>query len=178
MRSTNDAHWKYAELYSYVSETGDFSHSQMAAAVQERYQVRIHDAPSSTKLRRVWQEVVVKLGVEREELRALSPWTMYELLRLGVLRDSNIHVWMGRVRNMTRSDLIAMARGEEPPLETSKLVIDANVGEMVTQARKALAKAAGYERLSETAYQEFVARLILETKTETLRELWRREHGE
>ena len=176
----HDALWDFGIEYQPAHGAADFSYAEANRAAKQQFGVDLVPAPTATKVVRALETFHDQARVPLEELRKLSPYTCYDVSRLVELTPANVEHYLSMMRTMTRDDLIT-ALADDPEAkeaETATITVDANVAEMMKQAREVFAQAAGREEMSATMFVEIVSQLVLDSSQAELLKLWRRVHGD
>lgn len=178
MRENNQALYHFAILFHELTNGEVSGHGTIAKRILNKYGVIIHSKSTCSKLNRVIQVYYHECGKTIRELVNVSPYHLYEILRVRTVTPENVDEWLEKAKHLSRDELHAVAKGDIRLPQFKVVSIDENVHEMELDARTYLAECVGLERISATAYHEFIASLILASSKFDLRALWAEAHGD
>jgi hypothetical protein len=169
-------------LYYELTRELDFPYRLIEEYVQRVYRVQLPVASTMSRLRKVHEVWVLRFAFPRERLSKTSPHTLYmvQLALGGGLDHDNAREWLEHAETMSREQLMQKIAKDSGAFGTQSrpLYVDSHVAQLFNAALVRFREAVGVEKLSTTAMVEFLAQLVIDSRTESLRNLWQQMHGE
>lgn len=157
----------------------DFPYAMVEEYTRLHFGVQLPSKSQMSKLKHVVLVWHYECGIPIEELVPVSPNTLYQLQLRSDVGPLNAREWLERAKTLGRDDLLDMANTllGKPP-ELYNLAIERHVAERFNDALDKMRKVTGDPKLSRTAMVEFMAQLVSDSSTASLRSLWLQAHGE
>jgi hypothetical protein len=178
--STNLGKYQLAQLYYELTFDTDLSWDAIDQYIVENHQSQILSKGSISKLRSVYEVWVKFCGVGMHELAPFSPYLLYALQKRTEINSRTANMWLNRLRSHTRDQVLEAASGMTDPKvqEYQSVTVPVEIYGLLNSARAKMAGAVGENKLTHTAFLEFLGQLILDSNEINLREIWAKMHGE
>jgi hypothetical protein len=178
--SSNLGRYQLAQLYYELTFDTDLPWESIDQYLVDNYQCQILSKGSMSKLRSVYESWVKISGLGMHELAPFSPYLLYALQKKTEINARTAPMWLNRLRTHTRDQVLAAADGvrEFKAQEYQSVTIPAEIYGLLNDARAKMATAVGEQKLTHTAFLEFLGQLILDSNDMNLREIWAKMHGE
>jgi len=178
--SSNLGRYQLAQLYYELTFDTDLPWESIDQYLVDNYQCQILSKGSMSKLRSVYETWVKISGLGMHELAPFSPYLLYALQKKTEINARTAPMWLNRLRTHTRDQVLAAADGVREPKgqDYQSVTIPAEIYGLLNDARAKMATAVGEQKLTHTAFLEFLGQLILDSNDMNLREIWAKMHGE
>lgn len=174
---------RIGQIYYELTARTNLTYEGIDAYLVEKHGVQMPSKSSVSRLKNVYDVWHKQSGVALADLAAFSPFLLYSIQLRTVVTARTASMWMNRMRNFTREQVLEEAAGmstKKPKDEIAYLnfALQKEIAEMFNDARIRFAQSIGEEKLSPTAFIEFMAALIMDSDPRALRVLWGKMHGE
>jgi hypothetical protein len=178
--SSNLGRYQLAQLYYELTFDTDLPWESIDQYLVDNYQCQILSKGSMSKLRSVYETWVKISGLGMHELAPFSPYLLYALQKKTEINARTANMWLNRLRSHTRDQVLEAASGvgESKAQEYQSVTVPVEIYGLLNNARAKMATAVGQEKLTHTAFLEFLGQLILDSHDGNLREIWAKMHGE
>jgi len=178
--SSNMGRYQLAQLYYELTLDTDLPWESIDQYMLDNHQAQIPSKGSMSKLRSVYETWVKVSGVGMHELAPFSPYLLYSVQKKTEINARTAPVWLSRMRTHTREQVLQAAggMGGERQHDYQSVTVPVEVYGLLNDARAKMAGAVGQEKLTHTAFLEFLGQLVLDSNDGSLREIWARMHGE
>jgi hypothetical protein len=175
---------RLGQLYYELTLRNDISYEAIDAHLVTTYGVQMPARSSMSRLRKVYEVWHAQGAVPLSELAFFSPYLLYQVQLRTVITARTAPMWMQRMRTYTREQVLEAAAGmagAKPKGEHADFVqfaLQKEIAALFNDARVRFAESVGEEKVSPTAFIEFISQLVLDSSTSSLRVLWAKLHGE